>query len=186
MQVFTRTIFILVFCTMSLSASALDGIPSSFKVNNKNLVLNGEGKRTKFILTLYNAGLYLESKSDNTYEIIAADKPMAIRLKIKSGFASAKKMEEALLLGFNNATNGKTAPIKAEINQLLKAAFTSNVSKGDIFDLAYIPGSGTHVLKNSMTVTIVRGLAIKQALFGIWLSDKPAQATLKREMLGRI
>ena len=28
------------------------------------------------------------------------------------------------------------------------------------------------------------GLSFKQALFGIWLGDKPAQESLKKEMLG--
>jgi hypothetical protein len=34
-------------------------------------------------------------------------------------------------------------------------------------------------------MTVVRGIEIKKALFGIWLSDKPAQASLKSEMLGK-
>ena len=83
-------------------------------------------------------------------------------MKIVSGFASAEKMKEALLEGFKNSTNGNTAPIQAEIDQLLKAAFSGEVAKGDIFDLVYSPASGTQVLKNAKTMTVVRGIEIKR------------------------
>ena len=175
--------FLLVICSYSLYA--LDGIPRSFTIGSTPLVLNGQGTRTKFILSVYNAGLFLKAKSKNAQQIIDANERMAIRMKIVSGFASAEKMKEALLEGFKNSTNGNTAPIQAEIDQILKAAFSGEVAKGDIFDLVYSPDSGTQVLKNSKTMTVVKGLPIKQALFGIWLSDRPAQGSLKSEMLGK-
>jgi hypothetical protein len=169
----------------SYSLHALDGIPKSFTIGTTPMVLNGQGTRTKFIISVYNAGLFLKVKSKNPQQIIDANEPMAIRMKIVSGFASAEKMKQALLEGFNNSTNGNTAPIQAEIDQLLKAAFSGEVAKGDIFDLVYTPASGTQVLKNAKTMTVVRGIEIKKALFGIWLSDRPAQASLKSEMLGK-
>ena len=169
----------------SYSLYALDGIPRSFTIGSTPLVLNGQGTRTKFILSVYNAGLFLKAKSKNAQQIIDANERMAIRMKIVSGFASAEKMKEALLEGFKNSTNGNTAPIQAEIDQILKAAFSGEVAKGDIFDLVYSPDSGTQVLKNSKTMTVVKGLPIKQALFGIWLSDRPAQGSLKSDLLGK-
>jgi hypothetical protein len=169
----------------SHSLYALAGIPKAFTVGTTPLVLNGQGTRTKFIISVYNAGLFLKKKSSDAQQIIDANEPMAIRMKIVSGFASAEKMKQALLEGFNKSTNGNTAPIQTEIDQLLKAAFSGKISKGDVFDLVYSPGSGTQVLKNAKTMTVVRGLPIKQALFGIWLSERPAQASLKNELLGK-
>ncbi|KAI3386829.1 hypothetical protein SNEBB_003969, partial [Seison nebaliae] len=80
---------------------------------------------------------------------------------------------------------GNTAPIQPQIDQLLGSAFKDKVKKGDVFDLVYTPGGGTQVLKNNKATTVVRGLPIKQSLFGIWLSGKPAQSSLKEEMLGK-
>ena len=94
-------------------------------------------------------------------------------------------MESALMEGFNNSTGGNIAPIKPQIDQLISSAFKDKISKGDIFDLAYIPGNGTLVLKNGKSMTVLAGLPIKKALFGIWLSAKPAQASLKNELLGK-
>ncbi len=185
MRVLSLSFFTIALFFSTLSAHALDGIPASFKIGGTNLVLNGAGQRTKFIITVYNAGLYLQKKSGDANKIIAANEPMAIRMKIKSGFASAEKMKAALVKGFKNSTGGKTAPIQPQIDQLLGAAFTGKISKGDVFDLVYTPGAGTQVLKNTKSMTVVRGLPIKQALFGIWLSARPAQGSLKAEMLGK-
>lgn len=185
MRVLTLTFFTISLFFSSLSAHALDGIPTSFKLGGTDLVLNGAGTRNKFIVTVYNAGLYLQNKNSNAQQVIDANQPMAIRMKIKSGFASAQKMESALLEGFNNSTGGNIAPIKPQIDQLISSAFKDKISKGDIFDLAYIPGSGTQVLKNGKSMTVLVGLPIKKALFGIWLSAKPAQASLKNELLGK-
>ncbi len=45
-------------------------------------------------------------------------------------------------------------------------------------------GAGTRTKYSSSKVNI-KGLEFKKALFGIWLCDKPAQKSLKQEMLGK-
>ena len=178
-------ILALVFLVSSFSVYALNGIPTAFNVAWKSLVLNGAGTRTKFIISVYNTGLYLEKKNSNAKQIIAADEPMVIRMKVVSGFASAAKMKQALNQGFHNATGGKTSHIKPQIDQLLKVAFSGKVNKGDTYDLVYIPSVGTQVIKNKKGLTTLKGLPFKQALFGIWLSSRPAQLSLKNQLLGK-
>jgi len=185
MRVLTLALFTITLFFSTFSAHALDGIPASFKAGGTNLTLNGAGKRTKFVITVYNAGLYLVNKSSNSQQIIDANEAMALRMKIKSGFASAEKMEAALMTGFVNSTRGNTGPIKPQIDQLINAAFKGKIKKGDIFDMVYTPGNGTLVLKNAKVMTTLKGLPIKKALFGIWLSAKPAQGSLKAELLGK-
>ena len=182
---FIATSLLTFFLTVtSFSAYALSGIPNSFNVAGKPLVLNGAGTRTKFIISVYHAGLYLQKKSSNAGQIMAANEPMAIRMKIVSGFASADKMKEALKEGFINSTGGKTAPIQPQIDQLM-ASFDKGVKTGDVYQLINMPGSGVHVVRNEVRVATIRSLPFKQALFGIWLSDRPVQASLKRSMLGK-
>lgn len=185
MRILSSLFFSLLLLFSASTAHALDGIPSAFRVGNTNLVLNGAGERTKFIITVYNAGLYLKSKNANAQQIMNANEPMVLRLKIKSGFASAEKMKAAMLTGFKNATGGNIAPIKPQIDQLINSTFKQEIKKGDILDLVYSPRSGTQVLKNAKTVAVINGLAFKKALFGIWLSNKPAQASLKSGLLGK-
>jgi len=184
-RLFSISLFAIALFFTSFSANALSGIPTEYKFGNDLLVLNGAGTRTKFVISVYNAGLFLKKKSSDANQIIKANEIMAIRLKVVSGFVSSEKMKAALNEGFKNATGGNTTPIQAQIDQLITKGFAGEIKKGDVFDIVYTPAAGSLVAKNSKTVTTIKGLPFKQALFGIWLSAKPAQESLKKQMLGQ-
>ena len=59
-----------------------------------------------------------------------------------------------------------------------------NLKKGDSFTIANVPGMGVVVYKNGAKKGAVDGQDFKKALFGIWLSNNPADADLKKAMLG--
>ena len=185
MRLLPLSILSFLICLLPYTATSAENMPKTLSAGGQQLVLNGVGTRTKFVISVYRAGLYLQKKNQDAKQIVAANAPMAIRMRVLSGFASAEKMKQALLTGFKKSTGGNTAPIQSQIDQLLGAAFKDKVNKGDVFDLVYTPGGGTQVLKNNKRTTVVRGLPIKQALFGIWLSAKPAQSSLKQELLGK-
>ncbi|MBX2823449.1 MAG: chalcone isomerase family protein [Gammaproteobacteria bacterium] len=170
------------FSAQAKKVAGLD-VPESLEQGDAALVLNGAGVRKRLVVTVYVGALYLQQKSADAAAIISADEPMAIRLQVKSGFLSTEKMQAALKNGFKKSTQGNTAPIQAEIDQMM-ALMSDKISKKDIYVLAYDPTSGTTMSKNGSVVGSVEGLAFKQALFGIWLSDAPAQASLKKSMLG--
>ncbi len=148
------------------------------------LMLNGAGIRTKFILKIYVAGLYLVDKNDNAAKIISAEEPMAIRLHILSPKLTSEKLTKATEIGFDNSTGGNVSGIAVEIEQFL-AVFSDEISVDDVFQFLYTPEIGTIVTKNDLEITIIDSSEFKKALFGIWLSDKPAQAHLKGALLGR-
>jgi hypothetical protein len=149
---------------------------------SQELSLNGAGIRKKLFIKLYVGSLYLATQSSDASAIIAADEPMMIQLNILSGLLTQKKLVKALKDGFKNSTGGNTAPIQAEIDQMI-ALMQEKIQPGDSYSLAYEPSIGTRVMRNDEELSIVPGLVFKQALFGIWLSDKPAQASLKKAML---
>ncbi|MBX2824088.1 MAG: chalcone isomerase family protein [Gammaproteobacteria bacterium] len=159
-------------------------IPDTLDLNGLPLVLNGAGVRTKVVIKVYVGALYLAESSNDAAEIISADEPMAIRLQVRSGFLNRKKMQAALLDGFKKSTGGNTAPIQSEIDQMMDL-MSDSIKKKDVYLLAYSPDQGTVLSKNGSEVGSIAGLAFKQALFGIWLSDSPAQASLKKAMLGQ-
>lgn len=97
---------------------------------------------------------------------------------------TSDRMTEATLEGFEASTNGDMASIQSDIDQFM-AVFKEEIKEGDVFDLVYVPGEGVKVRKNNEDKGIVGGLEFKKALFGIWLSDEPAQNSLKKKMLGR-
>jgi hypothetical protein len=159
-------------------------LPQTLKVGDQTLSLNGSGYRKKLFIKLYNAGLYLKQSNQNAAAIIKADEIMAIELNIISDLITAEKMESAIVEGFGNSTNNNMAPLTEEIEQFLMV-FRQGIKEGDIFTFSYQPSQGTTISKNKQLQATINGLAFKQALFGIWLSDKPAQASLKTLLLGK-
>lgn len=175
--------FVLLCVTLAGQFSySAEKLPGHLQVGDQRLVLNGAGVRTKTLLELYTAGLYLSQPSSDSAAVIAADEPMALRIKITSGFVSQSSLVESLEDGFKNVTGGDTREIRAEINQF-RAFFHEDIKKGDIFDMVYLPQHGVVVNKNGKYIGAVAGVKFKRALFGIWLSDKPADTALKQALL---
>lgn len=184
-----KTVFVILTILLcypfSLSAKKVGGveIPESLNYEEKALVLNGAGTRSKFFMDIYVGALYLEIKSQDAELILRDDKPMGIRLHIVSGMVDSDKLKEAINDGFDQSTGGNIEPIKPQIDQFM-ALMETEVSKGDYFDFIYLPDVGIKVYKNTAYIEDVKGLNFKRAFFGIWLGDDPADDDLKEEMLG--
>lgn len=184
MQMLAR-FFLSSFLLALFALPAQAQMPGSLEFDGAKLSLNGKGMRKMAMLSLYEGGLYLQEKSSDPDAIIAADKPMSIRLEIVSGMITSDKMEEALVEGVENSTEGNVGPIQAHVDDFM-AVFQEKIVKGDLFDIAYIPGKGIDVYKNgTFKATIDGGMTFKEAIFGIWLCDKPADKNLKKGMLGK-
>lgn len=168
-----------------LQAAKVGGITldESFTVGSTETLYNGAGLRKKLFIKLYVGSLYLTTPSTDANAIIDADEAMAIRLNILSDLLTRDKLLSALKEGFDKSTGGNTAPIQPQIDQMI-ALMQDKVSPGDTLTLAYEPGVGTHVMRDGKELDVIEGLPFKKALFGIWLSDKPAQKSLKTDMLG--
>jgi len=158
-------------------------LPAELTVGDAALALNGAGLRKKLFIKLYVGSLYLPEPSSDAQAIIDADEPMSITLNILSDLLTRDKMLKALKQGFKKSTDGNTEAIQPQIDRMIEL-MQEKIRPGDSFQLSYEPGSGTHMSKNGDAPELIEGLDFKQALFGIWLSDKPAQASLKKAMLG--
>lgn len=158
-------------------------LEDSFTVGDTEVFYQGAGVRKKLFIEMYVGSLYLANSSSDSEAIVLADEPMAIRLNILSDLLTRKKMIKAYNDGFKRATGGDTAAIQSRIDHMV-SLMKEKLRPGNSYTLAYEPGVGTHISRNGEEATVIEGLDFKQALFGIWLSDKPAQADLKSAMLG--
>lgn len=158
-------------------------LPEHEEFSEERLVLNGAGIREKFWINLYAAGLYLDQKSKDANYVLESNRPAAIKLHILSDLITSKKMVEAVTEGFQNSTDGNTAPIQREIDKLL-GFFEEDIGKNDVFDLVYLPTKGLVAYKNGIEKGVVKGKDFKKAFFGIWLSNRPADDDLKEKLLG--
>lgn len=159
-------------------------LPNTISAEGQKLILNGVGVREKFWMDMYAGALYLNAKSSNASEIMNSNQAMALKIHIVSKLITSEKMTDAVNEGFQNATKGKTQPIASEI-ETFKSYFSDEISKNDVFDIVYVPEVGVTVSKNGTKKGVIKGLEFKKALFGIWLSDKPADDDLKEAMLGK-
>jgi hypothetical protein len=157
--------------------------PDQIEYQGNTITKNGQGTRIIFFMKVYEGSLYLETKNSNAEEIVNMDAPMAIRIDVTSTMVTADAMKKALNEGLEKSTGNNTGAISKEIIQL-SSSFDNDVSSGDNYEFIYLPDLGTHVLKNSELVELIKGMEFKKAFFGIFLSDNPIQKNLKKAMLG--
>ena len=174
-----------IFSVPTFAKTEIGGVtlPDTLKVGNVNLVLNGGVTREFLWIDLYIAGLYLKQKDSDPQQIIESDQPMAIFLEIVSGIITSEKMIEAIEEGFQKSTDGNTSPIQENIDILIKSGFKEKIQEGDTFLISYHAGAVT-IAKNGKEITSFGNLKFKQALFGIWFGNEPADENLKQGMLG--
>ena len=184
-----KIIFVMVaFLGVSLASAQTKvggvNIPDTETFQGETLNLNGAGVREKLWIDLYAGGLYLSEKSSDASEIVSANSPMSIKLHIVSKLITSDKMIEAVNEGFENSTGGKTAPIASKIDKF-RSFFMEEIKKNDVFDIVYLPSQGVVAYKNDKELGSIEGMEFKKALFGIWLSNRPADDDLKEAMLGK-
>ncbi len=178
--------FLIIFITSYVDAqTTISGVKldETITVEGKKLVFNGAGTREKWWIDLYVGSLYLPKKSTNGTEVVNSTEMAAIKLDVVSGMVSSEKMMSALDEGFLKSTNNNIEPIKNDIVKF-KSFFNEKFKKGDSFTFANVPGTGVVVYKNGVKKGSVDGQNFKKALFGIWLSNNPADKDLKKSMLG--
>ena len=179
-KIFTTFFILGIFLTTPIFGAV---VPDQIEYQGNTITKNGQGTRIIFFMKVYEGSLYLETKNSNAEEIVNMDTPMAIRIDVTSTMVTAEAMKKALSEGLEKSTGNNTGAISKEIIQL-SSSFDSDVSSGDYYEFIYLPNLGTHVVKNSELVELIKGMDFKKAFFGIFLSDNPIQKNLKKAMLG--
>ena len=179
-KIFTTFFIFVIFLTTPIFGAV---VPDQIEYQGNTITKNGQGTRIIFFMKVYEGSLFLETKNSNAEEIVNLDAPMAIRIDVISNMVTADAMKKALGEGLEKSTGNNTDLISKEIIQL-SSSFDSDVSSGDHYEFIYLPDLGTHVLKNSELVELIKGMNFKKAFFGIFLSDNPIQKNLKKAMLG--
>lgn len=155
-------------------------------VGNQELKLNGAGVRYKAIFKVYVAALYLGDKKATTPEVLALPGAKRMTLVLLRD-VSSNDFAQAFMAGIQK--NSEKAERGKVITSLLKFgelfATVPEMKKGDIVTADWLPGTGGVFLHNGKRL----GETINDALFysiflKIWLGDNPADAKLKRQLLG--
>lgn len=162
-------------------------IPSEINTNEVNLALKGAGVRTFLWMNMYVGGIYLEESQNITQQLIEKDEDMALRLQIMSSLVSNKRIIESLEEGFAKGAENGLESLQSRIDQLV-GFFDKEIKPGDSIELIYKKSSQsfTYVYNNGNLLGKIEGFDFKKALFGIWISDDPADEKMKQQLLSGI
>lgn len=179
--------FLALACGQVLAAVEVGGYKyeDSLNVAGKDLVLNGAGIRTKFIIKVYSAGLYLQSKASTVDAVMKSEGPRRIRLVMMRDITS-EDFGNAFMSGLsNNVSKEDRAKIVSQISKYGEMfGQLEAIKKGDTLDTDWIPGAGTQCYLNGKKIgTLIPDLLFYNSVLRIWLGDKPADSTLKTKLL---
>lgn len=169
----------------SAAAAELAGtkLEDAVTVAGRELVLNGAGVRTRAIFKVYVASLYLPAKASEATAALAAV-PRRVQLNLLRS-VSADQLIDALHDGLRD-NNGASELIamKPQVDQLdsIMRALKEAKEK-DVITLDFVDG-GTQVSLNGAARGTIAGEAFNRALLKVWLGERPAQADLKKALLG--
>ena len=158
-------------------------VPESITVADTPLMLNGAGVRKRFFVKVYVGALYLPAKQTATAGVLDASGPKSVRLHFLYKELEAKKLTDAWTEGFkNNNSDAEFKALGARLDQF--NGFFRSVKQGETIFVDLLPNGETRVSINNEARGSVTGADFQQALLKIWLGDEPADADLKRGMLG--
>jgi long-chain acyl-CoA synthetase len=159
-------------------------VDDSLRVGGSELLLNGAGLRSKLFIKVYVGALYVGQKSTSPAAIIDNPQPRRMVMRLLRDLDAetlASAMDEGLK---NNHSPAELADMKSQAEQLagiMKAI--GKAREGDTIAIDF-SADGVVVSLNGETRGKVAGPGFAKALLKVWLGDKPADASLKKALLG--
>ncbi len=177
-------VFLLMASAMDLHAGTLAGVtlPDTVQIGSSTLQLNGMGLRTKFMVKVYVAGLYLTQKSSNPVVILKADAPKRLVMHFVRDVSKAQ-LTDGFAESFHNNTPDAEAALKSDIDRFFAAL--ESVKDGEEITFTYLQGKGTSVVLGDKEKLTIEGAAFAEMLFSVWLGQKPPNSGLKKGILGQ-
>ncbi len=187
-----RAVCLLLGCGLFVLPSAralqLHGvqIPTQQVVGTQTLQCNGAGTRWILFFKIYVAGLYLPRPARSASQALAMAGPKQMRLVMLrdvSGKELVQHMESDLKA---NLSSRQLAPFKPALERL-RSAFMArhDLPSGAVIDMRELPAGGLEVLINGEPLGApLRQAGLFDAVLRAWLGSNPADARLKRALLG--
>jgi hypothetical protein len=159
-------------------------VEDKIRVGSSDLVLNGAGLRSKLFIKIYVGALYVGQKSTTPAAIYDSPLPRRMIMRLMRDL-DAETLSSALDDGLkSNLSPAELAETKTQADQL--ATIMKGIGKAREGDTISIDFSldGVAVSLNGDVRGKVAGAGFAKALLKVWLGDKPADASLKKALLG--
>jgi hypothetical protein len=170
-------------------AAVVEGInlPETIDLGQRKLYLNGAGVRTKLVVNVYVAGLYLEQKTQTAAAALTQPGVKRVALTMLREVDS-EELGKLFIRGIQDNTN------RSEFGRLLPAVLKMSsvfskykkLKRGDTLMIDWVPSFGMVLRVKDQTEEV--GLPEPEfmaAMMGIWLGPNPADFRLKDALLGK-
>lgn len=168
-------------------AAKLEGqrFDDTLVLSDRTLRLNGLGLRGVAWVKAFVAGLYLAAPSKDTSQILAMQGPKRLRLKVMLE-APSVEMTKSMRRGVRrNEPEAMQARLLERVEVLAKGLDSIGTFRpGDVLDLDFIPGQGTHlVLNGKPLVKPIEGDDFYRAVLKIFIGERPVDKRMKAGLL---
>jgi hypothetical protein len=176
-------------CTAPAWATvSVEGVPfdEAARVAGHELLLNGTGLRSVFVIKGYVAGLYLPERAKNAAVILGMKGPKRLQIHPLRE-VGADTFIRALNDGIHrNQTEIQVQKLADRLTQLEDAMRQIGATKrGDTINFDYAPEAGTTISINGVARTrAIPGEDFYQAVLRIFIGDYPVDRELKSGLLG--
>lgn len=190
MMTLTRAMTLLIGLAVAGSCHAMDlagvKVESRTRVEGHELALNGAGIRSRFMIKVYVAALYVANPSNNAAGILGQPGAKRMMLTLLRD-VSADKLLDAMQEGLKKNLSADELVSIGQQNEQLAAIFRAvgEGKKGDRIVLDWVPSQGTIIRINGVARgQPISGETFYRSLLKIWLGDHPAQEDLRDDLLG--
>jgi hypothetical protein len=159
---------------------------SSVQLAGERLVLNGVGVRKRFVFDIYAGGLYVTQRAARTEDLVGQPGPKRVALRFLRD-VDGELFVTSLHNGLRaNHSEVELAKWKTQVDVLTRTIQTIALARrGDAVNFEYTPQDGTRVTVNGVTRgPLIPGADFYAAVLRVWLGETPADAGLKKGMLG--
>lgn len=150
------------------------------------LVLNGVGVRKRFVFDIYVGGLYVGKRAARTEELVGQPGPKRVALRFLRD-VEGELFVNSLHVGLKaNHSEAELARWQKQVETLTTTIKTIALARrGDTVYFDHTPQDGTRVSVNGVTRgPLIPGEDFYAAVLRVWLGETPADAGLKKGMLG--
>lgn len=169
-------------------AAKLEGqrFDDTLVVSDRTLRLNGLGLRGVAWVKAFVAGLYLAAPSRDASQILAMQGPKRLRLKVMLE-APSIEMTKSMRRGVRrNEPEAVQARLLDRVEVLAKGLDGIGTFRpGDVLDLDFIPGQGTHLVLNGkqQLAKPIEGDDFYRAVLKIFIGESPVDKRMKAGLL---
>ena len=160
---------------------------NSIRLGGADLVLNGVGVRRRFFVPVYVGALYVPQRSSDPEVLLSQRGPRRMSLRFVRD-VEAELFMNSLDAGMRKHYSPEQLAAWKSQWQTLSAVIANVVvaRRADHVTWDYTPETGARVMQNSVPIIpSIPGEDFYNAVLRVWLGPQPADADLKRGLLGR-